>query len=182
MTSKTYSHLPFCLRWILYLHCLITVALNFLQALPHMQIYIIMIFPWHLRLSTRDYWVTKWCKYPITILFLYFLIRAMRLSESLTDKIWNLINVSNPIGKTLPIMRIFVSRHSETEWRIGWHLMNLELWLLLGMIMGSLLLEGALRHMEIVRLEILRPSRILLPIIWFYLMQLQCRDTVKSIK
>lgn len=60
--------------------------------------------------------------------------------------------------------------------------MNLESWLLSVMTMASLLLGGAPKHLEIVRLAILQQSLILLPIIWFYLMQLQFRDTEKNIK
>jgi hypothetical protein len=37
------------------------------------------------------------------------------IQEFIFINIWSLINVSNPTGKTLPIMQTFVLRHSETE-------------------------------------------------------------------
>lgn len=79
-------------------------------------------------------------------------------------------------------MQIFVSRRLETGWRIGWHLMNLEWWLLLDMTTDSLPREGVLKHLGIARLEIQQPNHTLCPIISSCLMLRQYRDIVRSIK
>jgi len=42
-------------------HLFLIDCLQLLQVLPHMQTSTTMIFHWHLRRGTTDYWVAKLC-------------------------------------------------------------------------------------------------------------------------
>lgn len=73
--------------------------------------------------------------------------------------------IQNISGRTMQIMQSFASRHLVIESRIGSHLMNLGLWLLLALTMASIHLQGVPRNLEIVPLETLQLSPTLLAII-----------------